>query len=145
MPRLQYTGAMQEFYDIDTEIEVNRVSLDAQGGAVSISCGFEALIFRARNSGSEEGVVILRVKRGATTLRQKWFYINTESTEPGRGSGIHFDFNMLTLLDVPPSGEQVYTVTLESRGLNVGLSAKDKAAYPVKIYGRSLHIMGVKR
>ena len=155
IPRLQYSE-FQEFYDIDTEVEVNRVSLNAQGGAVSISFGFEGLWFQARNINSNDGIVNMRIKRGDTVLRHRVFYImygtreinNTggqNSSRPKAGYGEYGQNIFLTFLDVPPSGEQVYTVTLESRRLNDGLRAGDRAAYPVKIQGRSLHIMGVKR
>ena len=155
IPRLQYSE-FQEFYDIDTEVEVNRVSLDTQGGAVSISFGFDVLEFRARNTDSNDGVVNLRIKRGNTVLRYREFPVNCDTVEtvkqvsstitrPKAGYGSYGQIIFLTFLDVPPSGEQVYTVTLESRRLNSGLSPGGRAAHPVKIHRRSLHIMGVKR
>ena len=156
IPRLQYSD-LQEFYEIDTEVEVNRVSLNAQGGAVSISFGFESLEFRARNTKSNDGAVKMRIKRGNTVLRYKEFRINYGTTKvvydydgdprvvPDVGYGSYGQTIFLTFLDVPPPGEQVYTITLESRRLNDGLSSRDRAAHPVKIHERSLHIMGVKR
>ena len=157
VPRVQFTANQFDFYSIDTEEEINRVTLDAQGGAVAVSFGFEKLYTRAGgNNDGNNGRVILRIKRGGTVLRTLSF--TKTGDVPWRTAGwgdsaytvyqaeISKEWVTLpTILDNPPAGEQVYTVTLESRGLNAGKSADQQASYPVSITARSLQIMGVKR
>lgn len=158
VPRLQYSET-QSFAEIDTEVVINQITMNAQGGAVSISFGFDSLRFAARNTDSNDGLVKLRIKRNGTVLRYKEFGINygttgtyTSSSSSGdiktrsaAGKGNYGQVIFLTFLDVPPAGDQVYTVTLESVKLNSGLSVYDQSPYPVVITSRSLHIMGVKR
>ena len=156
VPRLQYSET-QSFTEIDTEVVINQITVNAQGGAVSISFGFDSLRFAARNKDSNDGLVKLRIKRNGMVLRYKEFGINNRtketytdrngntSTRSVAGNGDYGQVIFLTFLDVPPSGDQVYTVTLESRMLNSGLSVYDQSPYPVVITSRSLHIMGVKR
>lgn len=156
VPRLQYSET-QSFTEIDTEVVINQVTMNAQGGAVSISFGFDSLRFAARNKDSNDGVVKLRIKRNGMVLRYKEFGINNgtiktytdrngnTSTRIVAGNGNYGQVIFLTFLDVPPSGDQVYTVTLESVMLNSGLSVYDQSPNPVVITSRSLHIMGVKR
>ena len=156
VPRLQYSET-QSFTEIDTEVVINQITMNAQGGAVSISFGFDSLRFAARNPDSNDGLVKLRIKRNGMVLRYKEFGITYGTTETYTdrngyiktrsvaGNGDYGQVIFLTFLDVPPSGDQVYTVTLESRMLNSGLSVYDQSAYPVVITSRSLHIMGVKR
>lgn len=156
VPRVQHS-TRQEFYDIDTEVVVNTVTLDAKGGAVSISFGFDSLSFGAANPSSNDGIVKLRIKRGNTVLRYREYGINSATTKFERwgdnggttrniaGTGSYGQQIFLTFLDVPPAGNQTYTVTLESRRLNSGMRQGDRAAYPVVITERTLHIMGVKR
>ena len=156
VPRLQYSET-QSFTEIDTEVVINQITMNAQGGAVSISFGFDSLRFAARNKDSNDGIVKLRIKRNGMVLRYKEFGITYGTTETYTdrngniktrsvaGKGDYGQVIFLTFLDAPPSGDQVYTVTLESRMLNSGLSVYDQSPYPVVITNRSLHIMGVKR
>ena len=157
VPRVQFTANQFDFYSIDTEEEINRVTLDAQGGAVAISFGFERLYARAGgDNDGNGGRVVLRIKRGGTVLRTLSFTKtgNVSWRTVGWGDSAYTEYQaeiskewitLPTILDKPPAGEQVYTVTLESRGLNAGKSAGQQATYPVSITARSLQIMGVKR
>ena len=148
VPRLQYSPSF-EFRAIDREEVINSVTIDTKGGAVSISFGFDGLSFQARNIHSNDGVVILRIKRGDTVLRLKGFPINVNKTDGNgktqAGVGEYGQVIFLTFLDTPPAGDQTYIVTLESRRLNDGIGYPTPSAYPVIIKERTLHIMGVKR
>lgn len=157
VPRVQFTATDFEFNSIDTEEVINSITINADGGAVSISFGFEKLSARIGNAGSNPAVT-LRIKRGSTvlrTLRYEEDYslklsTNTNSSNQylySSGSGYVRATNITlpTILDTPPAGNQTYTITLESRGLNAGRGVNDTAYYPVVITARSLHIMGAKR
>ena len=159
IPRLQYTNGVFRFYTIDTEEVINTLSMDAQGGAVSISFGFESLYAAARgaNSGSG-GRINFSIKRkveatGVTTnLRTFGFSVNRFEKACTDRYGCK-DYGIVqaqfvampTFLDTPPAGKVIYTITLESRGLNAGFNSSDSAVVPVEITARSLLIMGVKR
>ncbi|ELA08718.1 phage-related protein, tail component [Moraxella macacae 0408225] len=159
VPRLQYSPQEFAFYTIDTEEEINRVSLDARGGAVSIQFTFEKLTARSGgNNDGSNGVVIIRIKRNDTTLRviRMEGHMATDTITTGYGDNRHisthpykqldYEFiTLATLIDKPPQGEQIYTVTLESRGLNSGKSSSDRALYPVVITARSFQLLGVRR
>lgn len=149
IPRVQFTESVFKFYTIDTEEVINSITIDAQGGGVSISFGFESLYARAGgNNSGDYGRVILRIKRGNTVLRTLSLtykgYINPNSRNPKAYFRESF-ITLPTILDNPPSGVQTYTLTLESRGLNSGKSSADAALFPVEITARSLHIIGAKR
>lgn len=149
IPRVQFTESVFKFYTIDTEEVINSITIDAQGGGVSISFGFESLYARAGgNNSGDYGRVILRIKRGNTVLRTLSLtykgYIDPDSRNPKAYFRESF-ITLPTILDNPPSGVQTYTLTLESRGLNSGKSSADAALFPVEITARSLHIIGAKR
>ncbi|MGO3282481.1 MAG: hypothetical protein ACTIKC_06800, partial [Psychrobacter sp.] len=162
-PVIQYTAGSFRFYSIDTEETINTISLDAQGGPVSISFGFEQLSAPINSRGGSP-VVTLRIKRNGTAIRS--MYLRSEEYEyrevhSHSGDGppqfigiekypiglIYYEFSSIPtfLDDEAPSGENTYTVTLESRGLNAGKGSTQQADSPVVITARSLHIMGVKR
>lgn len=166
IPHIQHTAGDYLFYTIDTEEVINTLTLDAQGGPVSIAFGFEKL--RAPiNSRGETPTVYFRVRRDGIEIRKMRlnqeglsYAIESYTTSPGgdnvettnyrlikSGDGvIAYDFASIpTFFDKVPAGDHTYTVTLESRGLNAGKSSLDQALLPVVITARSLHIMGVKR
>lgn len=159
IPRLQFTESDFNFSTIDTEEVINSITIDAAGGAVSINFGFEKLSARSRGQEISElyGTIYLRIKRGSTVLRTmrltKTNAIYEERTRPNGSVYQEYQYatwnmeyrNFATILDVPPVGNQTYTVTLESRGLNPGLSVNDQAPHPVVVSARSLHIIGAKR
>ena len=146
IPRVQFTPSEFHFYSIDTEEEINRITLDARGGAVAISFGFERLYARAGgDNGGNGGRVILRIKRSGTVLRTLSFTKTGNEYTTNQAEIIANWITLPTLLDNPPEGDQVYTVTLESRGLNAGKNSGQQATYPVAITARSLQVMGVKR
>lgn len=159
VPRLQYSPHDFEFRTIDTEEEINRISIDAKGGSVSLQLSFESLTARSGgNNDGSNGKVIIRIKRNGTVLRTIRLDGNMTSYTTSTGFGdnrkttIHhykqlkYEFvTLATLIDTPPSGTNIYTVTLESRGLNSGLSSRDQAPYPVIIKARSFQILGVCR
>lgn len=157
VPRVQFTASTFRFYTIDTEEVINSITLDAQGGAVSICFGFERLYARAGgNNNGYDGKVYIRIKRDNHVLRTLTFEVNSSVVWYTRGladeretvyqGAISERFITLpTILDTPLRGQHTYSVTLESRGLNAGKSADDRATYPVEIDARSLHVMGVKR
>ena len=160
VPRVQFTASVFKFYTIDTEEVINSITMDADGGGVSISFGFEKLSAKIWNRGQTPNV-ILRIKRGTTVLRTLRYeehidrslerytdsYNNTQYRFISKDSGYVKADNITlpTILDNPPAGSHTYTVTLESRGLNAGKSSSDQAPYPVEITARSLHVMGAKR
>lgn len=164
IPIIQYTAAPFEFYTIDTEEVINTVSLNAQGGPVSIAFGFESLVGYV-NSRGENPRVIIRIRRnGSTTLRSmtmdregRSYSLQTYSTGGDGNDEVRIASNpngvilyehasIATFLDDnAPPGINTYTVTLESRGLNAGSSSQNQATRPVTIKARSLQIMGVKR
>lgn len=166
IPIIQYTAAPYEFYTIDTEEVINTASLNAQGGPVSIAFGFEKLTGIVNSRGNSP-VVIIRVKRNGTTLRQMrmskegvaYSLKGDGVTTPGGGYYVEYTLkegldgvisyehaSIPTFLDnTAPLGVNTYTVTLESRALNAGKSSLDLASRPVTITARSLQIMGVKR
>ncbi|MDO4896312.1 MAG: phage tail protein [Moraxella sp.] len=165
VPRTQFSANAQSFYSIDTQEEINRISMDAQGGMVAISFGFERLTAKINRAGSNP-TIYLRIKRGDTVLRtitltpfNKPTRVNQITTPAQRnndyptttfslGYDFAFDYSFVslpTITDNPPKGTHVYTVTLESRGLNAGKNSSQRADSPVTIAARSLQILGIKR
>lgn len=149
VPRVQFTAAVFKFYTIDTEEVINSITMDADGGGVSISFGFERLYARAGgNDTGYQGKVYVRLKRDNIVLRTLTYSAET-LLNPGHALAQYYLLiehrTLPTILDNPPAGSHTYTVTLESRGLNAGKSSTDQALYPVEITARSLHIMGAKR
>ena len=150
VPRVQFTPNAFGFLTIDTEETVNSISLDAQGGAVSISFGFESLTTTAGKLGKDPRVT-LRIKRDNFILRELTYAPTAVSYEDRYGgtSTIHVidvrNITLPTMIDVPPSGTVTYKVTLESVSLNAGRSYPSNAYNPVIITARSFCVMGVKR
>lgn len=160
IPRVQFTESVFNFHTIDTEEVINSITINAEGGGVSINFGFEGLTARSRGQEVSEqgGIIYLRIKRGNTVLRTMRMPKTADvyETRSIGGTGETYQQylystwnityrNFATILDVPPPGDQTYTVTLESRGLNPGLSSANSAPYPVSVTARSLHIIGAKR
>lgn len=160
IPRIQFTASDFNFLTIDTEEVINSITINAEGGGVSINFGFEGLTARSRGQELSEqgGIIYLRIKRGTTVLRTMRMPKTSDvyETRSTGGTGQTYEQylysrwnlsyrNFATILDVPPPGDHTYTVTLESRGLNPGLSSSDTAPYPVTVSARSLHIIGAKR
>lgn len=160
-PVIQYTAGDYKFYTIDKEEVINTATVNAQGGPVSISFGFERLSAPINSRGVDPRVVF-RIKRNGDTLRtinlqkegvsywldQEWNgqgYIY--ELKGGPDGLIYYEYaSAPTFLDdEAPDGPNTYTVTLESRGLNAGKNSTHQASNPVVIAARSLHIMGVKR
>ena len=164
VPRVQFTASDFNFSSIDTEEVINSITINADGGGVSISFGFERLYAYINKAGTNPAVT-LRIKRGNTvlrTLRYEEFnhsgirqknttsnqgntYITYSAMLLPSGSIRAENITLPTILDTPPTGNQTYTVTLESRGLNSGKDSSDTADSPVIITARSLHIIGAKR
>ena len=164
VPRVQFTASDFNFSSIDTEEVINSITINADGGGVSISFGFERLYAYINKAGTNPAVT-LRIKRGNTvlrTLRYEEFnhsgirqknttsnqgntYITYSAMLLPSGSIRAENITLPTILDTPPTGDQTYTVTLESRGLNSGKDSSDTADSPVIITARSLHIIGAKR
>lgn len=155
VPRVQFTESTFNFYTIDREETINSITIDAKGGAVSISFGFESLRAKAGgNNDGSTGKIYLRIKRDNIVLRTLTFSANGRDViaKDFDGNPISYKWYALvgnttlpTMLDNPPAGNHTYKVTLESRGFNSGKSSKDRALYPVEIDARSLHVMGAKR
>ena len=162
IPVIQYTEADFEFYTIDTEEVINTVTLNAQGGPVSIAFGFAKLTARV-NSRGDNPRVILRIRRDGIQIRKMElskegtnFELETYNNGGDSNDSVRLkstpnglisyeNASIPTFFDAVPAGAHTYTVTLESRGLNAGRSIYDLANVPVVVTARSLHIMGVKR
>lgn len=128
-PRLQFTAGVEEIRGaVNKEVEINRVSVDAKGGAVAISFGFERLTV---SDFGNQATVVIRIKRDGETIRQFDF--------PDKYNILDYSYVTIpTYLDRPPSGEHTYTVTM------TGTSQRE-TYITTRITSRSLQIMGVKR
>lgn len=131
IPVAEYTPTKAEFSVTNIESELNRLSLDAKGGAVTISFGFQRL--QAFNFGSGIATVTLRLRRQglATPLWEM----------PFGSSGGNLIYNYATIptyLDKPPAGLQSYYVTVEAQGGN-------QSRIDVHIWARSLLLMGARK
>lgn len=148
VPRLQYTATSETWNAPRSEVEINRLTVNAMGGSVAISFGFEKLV--CTNFGTSTGAAVrLRIKRGNMVLRSLDFNSKNEITRlrfvSGKAEGFEYEHRLRyeyvsipTYMDQPPSGEHVYTVTLESLATN-------ETYVTTEITARSLHIMGVKK
>lgn len=148
VPRLQYTATSETWNAPRSEVEINRLTVNAMGGSVAISFGFEKLV--CTNFGTSTGAAVrLRIKRGSTVLRSLDFNSKNEITSlkfiSGKAEGFEYAHRLKyeyvsipTYMDQPPTGEHVYTVTLESLATN-------ETYVTTEITARSLHIMGVKK
>lgn len=130
--RLQFTEAAVTYNVSEQEVVVNTVTMDAAGGAVAISFGFELL--RVTDYGDKTGATLMmRIKRGDTVLRTIKFNSNGQSGSFGASY-----VTLPTYLDRPPIGEQTYTVTIEAQGV-------DETFISATMTARSLHLTGAKR
>lgn len=147
VPRLQETPGLFTTNVPKSEFEINALSIDAMGGSIVVSFGFERMV--CTNYGLSTGaVVILRVRRGTLILKEyrfssKQFVSGVFSTSDGvfLRYGTEFVVNNISLpvfSDTPPPGEHTYSVTLESSGVNEDFIIAN-------ITNRTLYLMGARR
>lgn len=146
VPRIQFSASAQVWNTPRSEVEINSITVDASGGSVAISFGFEKLLVTDFGT---IAAVRLRLKRGTTILRTMDFtsssYGNGLTFKSGQANGLRYGYSLKyeyvtipTYMDTPPSGNQTYTVTLESLATN-------ETYVTTEITARSLHVMGVKK
>ena len=129
VPRVQFTATTETVRrTVNVEVEINSVTLDAKGGAVSINFGFERLVVSDFGS---QATVVIRLKRDDVILREINF--------PDVYNQLDYKYiNIPSFLDKPPAGEHKYSVTM------TGTSYRE-SAITTSITARSLHVMAVKR
>ena len=128
---LFYAEQMMTFNIAKTSSEIAHLYIDAEGGSVSVSFGFDYM--RIYNYGDNTGAtVVMKIMRGSTKLREVSF-----SSEGRRGSFTNEYVSLATFLDNPPAGSHRYAVTVETSNTNENtISGQIKA--------RSLLIAGAK-
>ncbi|MGP9517529.1 TipJ family phage tail tip protein [Psychrobacter sp. AOP7-C1-14] len=154
VPRVQYTAAEYNFNATGTEFEINRLTLNASGGTVGISFGFEKLT--ASQFGLSTGAtVVIRIRRVGTSAALRTLVFPSKFTPTGdvkvsqfNGSSrytleynhrLSYEYVSIPVyLDTPPAGDQTYIVTVEGYGVN-------ENQVGVSISARTLHLMGVKK
>lgn len=129
VPRVQFTATTETVRrTVNVEVEINSVTLDAKGGAVSINFGFERLVVSDFGS---QATVVIRLKRDDVILREINF--------PDVYNQLDYKYiNIPSFLDKPPEGEHKYSVTM------TGISYRERAI-TTSITARTLHVMAVKR
>lgn len=128
VPEIQFTDGADTERVAGTDLEINRISMDAKGGAVAISFGFERLT--ASDFGNPV-TVVLTLRRGSKILRT--FNFGTSG-----GQVDHRWITVPTYVDKPPLGNQTYTMTMRADG-------RGESYITTTIYSRSFQVMGVRR
>jgi len=154
IPRVQFTAAEYNFTATNTEFEINRLTLNAAGGTVGISFGFEKL--SASQFGLSTGATVtIRIRRvgASAALRTLVFPSKLTPTRDVKVSQVNgnskytleydhrlsYEYVSIPIyLDTPPAGDQTYIVTVEGYGVN-------ENQVGVSISARTLHLMGVKK
>lgn len=115
----------------NTYVALNTASVDAAGGAVAITFGFEKLSISSVNN--VRTIIEIHLRRGNTSLRKaRWESISAN------GQLDIDNYAMATYMDVPPSGNQTYTIDIM-----VIQNGYDVAR--IDFLARSLFLMGAKR
>ena len=128
---LFYAEQMMTFNIAKTSSEIAHLYIDAEGGSVSVSFGFDYM--RIYNYGDNTGAtVVMKIMRGSTKLREVNF-----SSEGRRGSFTNEYVSLATFLDNPPAGSHRYAVTVETSNTNENVISG-------QIKARSLLIAGAK-
>jgi len=145
VPRLQYTPNTEVFNGNGVFV-LNSITINSMGGAIAI----EISIFELRASAkglTPNTVQYLQVKRNDTVLRE-FSFVNTglsqevidatfKNNPDATYSSLLTTGAFPTILDAPPSGNNIYSLVLRVTGSNNGFMSK--------ISERSLYLMGAKR
>lgn len=145
VPRLQYTPNTEVFNGNGVFV-LNSVTINSMGGAIAI----EISVFTLRASAkglTPNTVQYLQVKRNDTVLREFSFGntgLSQEVIDATFKNNPDATYSSLlttgafpTILDAPPSGNNIYSLVLRVTGSNNGFKSE--------ISERSLYLMGAKR
>ena len=160
VPRVDYYGMRQEFNLVETEQLMHSITMDAAGGSVSVTLGIESLYVRSRGNDlliEQYARVLIRVRRNDVLLRtltlKRTDFATKQTIDQGQVVDtidyyiVRYDdfVSFPTLIDRPPPGDNVYTVTVEGLSLDSGHSKGSVTERPISIESRSLCLIGAKR
>lgn len=132
VPRGQFISTdLKEFASVGVYQTINEATIDARGGAVAITFGFERL--EITSSGNIKTVIEFHLRKNGNSLRKV-----TWKSKTTNGSLIVENYVMATYMDTPLSGSNTYSIDV--------LVVQNGYDIPqVNFLARSLFVMGARR
>ena len=170
VPRAQSNNGIRMLYDFNVEVEIHRLTLNAQGGVVLLGFGFVRLFslpngaytlypfypkvgstdlktflagaVNEPNSGNSP--VVFLIRRNGTEIKRFSFEVNY-TKDSGDDIVLYNQWTMPEFLDTPPTGGSTYTITIYVRSQRALYNNDRYSARETRLIGTTFSAMAVKR